>query len=155
MQRRAAETIQRMGYALILTDGSDHCAVRVLADAFVHLDTFDVAGNAARSGALKTRYDIRAVFTAGADCHETVALLAKRLGLHGIDPAIAHLCRHKHLTRQRLREKGIAQPVLYEAASHDDALAAAEKIGYPVALKATDNSGSRGFSSRLSSGTDA
>jgi biotin carboxylase len=146
MQRPAAEKIKAMGCALILTDGSSSCALRPMADEFVHLDTFDMAGNSARADALKTRYDIRAVFTAGADCHETVAVLARYLGLHGIDPAIAHLCRYKNLTRERLREKGIPQPLLREADSHEQALAAAEEIGFPIALKATDNSGSRGFS---------
>jgi argininosuccinate lyase len=117
-----------------------------MADEFVHLDTFDIAGNIARSDKLRTRYDIRAVFTAGADCHETVAVLARHLGLHGIDPDIAHLCRYKNRTRARLREKGIPQPVLKEARTYEQALAAAAEIGFPIALKATDNSGSRGFS---------
>ena len=146
MQRPAAEKIKALGYALILTDGSSSCALRPMADEFVHLDTFDMAGNSARADALKTRYDIRAVFTAGADCHETVAALARHLGLHGIDPRIAHLCRFKNLTRERLREKSIPQPLLLEASSHEQALTAAAQVGFPIALKATDNSGSRGFS---------
>src|SRR6266550_7984669 len=124
MQRLAAEKIKAMGYVLILTDGSPSCAVRPLADAFVHLDTFDIAGNVTQADGMRTRYDIRAVFTAGADCHETVAVLARHLGLHGIDPDIAHLCRYKNRTRERLKEAGIPQPHLREAASHEQALAA-------------------------------
>src|SRR5258706_8658440 len=146
MQRRAAEKIKAMGYALVLTDGSASCALRPMADEFIHLDTFDFAGNSARADALRSRYDIRAVFTAGADCHETVAVLARHLGLHGIDPGIAHLCRYKNLTRERLTERGIPQPHLRDASIHGQALAAAAEIGFPIALKATDNSGSRGFS---------
>src|SRR5258708_10859145 len=137
MQRRAAEKIKAMGYALVLTDGSASCALRPMADEFIHLDTFDFAGNSARADALRSHYDIRAVFTAGADCHETVAVLARHLGLHGIDPEIAHLCRFKNLTRERLREKGVPQPHLREAGSHEQALAAAEEIGFPIALNAT------------------
>jgi biotin carboxylase len=146
MQRRAAEKIKAMGYALVLTDGSASCALRPMADEFIHLDTFDIAGNSAQADALRSRYDIRAVFTAGADCHETVAVLARHLGLHGIDPEIAHLCRYKNLTRERLTEKAVPQPLLREASFHGQALAAAAEIGFPIALKATDNSGSRGFS---------
>jgi len=146
MQRLAAEKIKALGYALILTDGSPSCAVRPIADAFVDLDTFDIPGNIERADELRTRYDIGAVFTAGADCHETVAALARHLGLHGIDPAIAHLCRYKNRTRERLRDSGIPQPALLEAGTHAQAIAAAEEIGFPIALKATDNSGSRGFS---------
>lgn len=146
MQRLAAEKIKAMGYALILSDGSASCAVRPMADAFIHLDTFDIAGHIARVDEMRTRYDVRAVFTAGADCHETVAVLARRLELHGIDPEIARLCRYKNRTRERLRENGIPQPVLREVRSHGEALDAAAEIGFPIALKATDNSGSRGFS---------
>ena len=146
MQRLAAEKIKAMGYALILTDGSASCALRPMADEFIHLDTFDITGNSARADALRSRHDIRAVFTAGADCHETVAVLARHLGLHGIDPEIAHLCRYKNRTRERLRASGIPQPLLREALTHKQAIAAAVEIGFPIALKATDNSGSRGFS---------
>ena len=146
MQRLAAEKIKAAGYALLLTDGSKTCALRPMADMFIHLDTFDVPGNTARADELRTLYDIRAVFTAGADCHETVAALARHLGLHGIDPEIAHLCRFKNQTRLRLREYAIPQPLLREARSYEEALAAAGEIGFPIALKATDNSGSRGFS---------
>lgn len=146
MQRPAAEKIKALGYALILTDGSETCALRGMADEFVHLDTFGIDENRARADQLRHRYDIRAVFTAGADCHETVACLAAHLGLHGIDPAIAHVCRYKNETRKLLTAAGVPQPALRQAASHKEALAAAESIGYPVALKATDNSGSRGFS---------
>src|SRR5258707_8125276 len=98
MQRLAAEKIKALGYALILTDGSPSCVLRPLADEFAHLDTFDIGGNTARADALRSRYDIRAVFTAGADCHETVAALARHLGLHGIAPEIAQLCRYKNRT---------------------------------------------------------
>ncbi len=146
MQRLAAEKIKALGCALILTDGSPSCVVRPMADEFVHLDTFDIAGNVARADLLRSRYDIRAVFTAGADCHETVAVLARHLGLHGIDPDIAHLCRYKNRTRERLRETGVPQPALREARTHEQAIAAGAEIGFPIALKATDNSGSRGFS---------
>ena len=146
MQRLAAEKIKALGYALILTDGSASCVLCPMADEFVQLDTFDIAGNSARADALRSRYDIRAVFTAGADCHEIVAVLARHLGLHGIDPKIAHLCRYKNRTRERLRQCSISQPLLREARTHEQAVAAATEIGFPIALKATDNSGSRGFS---------
>jgi len=44
------EKVKAMGCALILTDGSRSCALRPMADEFVHLDTFDIAGNSAASG---------------------------------------------------------------------------------------------------------
>ena len=146
MQRRAAEAIKRRGFALILTDGSDTCVLRPLADEFVHLDTFDMEENIEKGKELAQRYDIRAVFTAGADCHETVASVARSLGLHGIDPAISHLCRFKYETRDLLTKAGIPQPRFSVVGTFVEARAALAMIGLPAALKATDNSGSRGFS---------
>src|SRR5258706_16449447 len=86
MQRRAAEKIKAMGYALVLTDGSSSCALRPMADEFVHLDTFDIAGNSARADALRSRYDIRAVFTAGREGRQTHAALPRPPGSHYFTP---------------------------------------------------------------------
>jgi len=145
MQLLAAQKVKALGYALILTDGSKNCICAKLADKFVHLDTFAINENVAMAKKLRTQYDICAVFTAGADCHETVAVVAQHLGVHGIDPAISHMCRHKNETRSILSKAGIAQPTVITAKSHAEAVDAAIQIGLPVALKATDNSGSRGF----------
>lgn len=146
MQRRAAEAVKKRGYALLLTDGDPNCACAALADAFVPLDTFDIEGNRTAAQALRRRYAVKAVFTAGADCHETVAVLAGDLGLHGLDPAISRICRHKYRTREALAAAGIPQPRFATARSLGEAREALAEIGLPAALKATDNSGSRGFS---------
>lgn len=146
MQRVAAEKIKNRGYALILTDGSAECVLHSMADEFVHLDTFGIAENIAKANELKERYDIRAVFTSGADCHETVANVARHLGLPGIDPNISRICRYKHETRALLAEAGIPQPKFTIVKNHDEGLNALRGIGVPAALKATNNSGSRGFS---------
>ena len=146
MQRRAAEAIKARGYALILTDGDPECACAPLADEFVHLDTFAIEANEAHIGALRARYTVKAVFTAGADCHETVAVLACALGVHGLDPEISRICRQKYRTREILAAAGIPQPRFATARTLEEARNALSRIGVPAALKATDNSGSRGFS---------
>jgi biotin carboxylase len=61
--------------------------------------------------------------------------VAEALGLPGGDPAVILRCRDKHLTRTALDAAGIPQPQSVLAAGLDDALAAAEAIGYPVVLK--------------------
>lgn len=146
MQRLAAEKIKERGHLLILTDGSPDCILRSLADEFIHLDTFAIAENMAKAEELKKKYDIRAVFTAAADCHETVASIARHLGLPGIDPNISHICRYKYETRTLLTKAGIPQPKFRIVKTHTEGLQALLDIGTPVALKATNNSGSRGFS---------
>jgi len=99
----------------------------------------------ARADALRSRYDIRAVFTAAPDATKPLPFFARHLGLHGIDPEIAHLCRYKNLTRERLREKGIPQPHCVRPPAMSKP---SPRPGnrFSIALKATDNSGSRGFS---------
>ena len=153
MQRPAAEKIKERGYALILTDGSGECILRPLADEFVHLDTFAIKENVTKADELQERYDIRAVFTAAADCHETVARVARHLGLPGLDPEIAHACRYKYETRALLTDAGIPQPKFRVVQSYAEGLRALQDTGTPAALKATNNSGSRGFA-RIESEAD-
>src|SRR3989344_1006859 len=89
MQQVAAEKIKERGYTLIISDGSAECALRSMADEFLHIDIFAIKEHLAAADELKERYDIRAVFTAASDCHETVASVARHLRLHGIDPAVS------------------------------------------------------------------
>ncbi|TSC69829.1 MAG: Biotin carboxylase, partial [Parcubacteria group bacterium Gr01-1014_49] len=153
MQHPAAERIKSRGYALIMSDGSAECALRSMADEFLHVDIFDVPKNIATADELKKRYDIRAVFTAASDCHETVAHVARHLGLPGIDPAISHVCRYKYETRALYSKAGIPQPKFTTVKTHEEAVAALRSIGTPAALKATNNAGSRGFA-RINSEKD-
>ncbi len=61
--------------------------------------------------------------------------VAEALALPGGDPHMILRCRDKHLTRMALDAAGVPQPQSVLTASVDDALAAAEGIGYPVVLK--------------------
>lgn len=146
MQRIAAEKIKERGYALIIADGWDKCVLRPMADEFVHADTFNIKENLTKADELRERYDIQAVFTSAADCHETVAIIAQYLGLPGIDPKISHMCRYKYETREVLTKAGIPQPKYRVVKTREEALVALKEIGLPAALKPPNNSGSRGFS---------
>ncbi|HEV7804819.1 MAG TPA: ATP-grasp domain-containing protein [Solirubrobacteraceae bacterium] len=63
------------------------------------------------------------------------AHVAAALGLPGGDPAAIERCRDKHLTRGALAAAGVPQPGSVLVASLDEALATAERLGYPVVLK--------------------
>ncbi len=145
MQITAAKKIKGKGYKLILTDGNSSCECLKYTDEFIELDTFDINGNIEVAKKLKKKYDIRAVFTVAADCHETVANVAKFLNLPGIDPAISHLCRFKLLTREILLKNFIYQPKFMKIRNIFELIEASKKIRLPAVLKATNNSGSRGF----------
>lgn len=145
MQRPIVERVKNRGYKLIVSDGSSECALNSLADEFLHLDIFAIKENISAADELKKRYDIRAVFTSASDCHETVANVARHLGLPGIDPSISRVCRYKYETRAIFTKAGIPQPRFKIVRTHHEAIEALRDIGVPVALKATNNAGSRGF----------
>lgn len=145
MQNIAARKIIQKGYKLILTDMNYTCFCSEYADELITLDTFDISGNINAATELLNKYKIEAVLTAAADCHETVAGVAKSLGLHGISPYISHICRYKHLTRDVLTKAGIPQPAFKVVKDLEQARQFIGEIGGAGVLKATNNSGSRGF----------
>jgi biotin carboxylase len=63
------------------------------------------------------------------------AHVAQALGLPGGDPAMIGRCRDKHLTREALAAAGVPQPESVLVGSLDEALATAERLGYPIVLK--------------------
>ena len=63
------------------------------------------------------------------------AHIGEALGLPGGDVAMINRCRDKYLTRVSLAEHGVPQPESILVDTMDDALAAAEKVGYPAILK--------------------
>lgn len=74
----------------------------------------------------------------------TAAVIASRLGLPGPSAEAIRACRDKHTQRLRLRAAGVGVPAFQAAGSADEAVAAAERIGYPVVVKPVDGSGSVG-----------
>ncbi|TWV34385.1 ATP-grasp domain-containing protein [Streptomyces misionensis] len=64
------------------------------------------------------------------------ARLAQDLGLPGSPPETIANCRDKAATRAVLTAAGVPQPASFTVTSAAEALAAAEKIGYPVIVKA-------------------
>jgi biotin carboxylase len=63
------------------------------------------------------------------------AHVAEALKLPNGDPAVIWRMRDKGQTRRALADAGLPQPVSIPVATEEQALAAAERIGYPVILK--------------------
>jgi ATP-grasp domain len=63
------------------------------------------------------------------------AKVAAALGLPGGDPDMVMRCRDKQLTREALAAAGVPQPRFFPTVTVEDALAAADRLGYPVVLK--------------------
>ncbi|MFI5616755.1 ATP-grasp domain-containing protein [Streptomyces sp. NPDC051567] len=73
-----------------------------------------------------------------------VSSVAHRLGMRAMDPAAARICRDKYATRQALEAAGMAAVRHVRAATEDEAVAAAESIGFPVVVKPRTLGGSFG-----------
>lgn len=72
------------------------------------------------------------------------AYVSRALGLPGNTPETVAACRDKHATRQALAAAGVPQPASVGVRSLDEAVAAADDIGYPVVLKPRGLAGSMG-----------
>ena len=72
------------------------------------------------------------------------AYAARLLGLPGNPPDAVRAARDKRITRQRLREAGLPVPTVTALSRFDDPAGIVERVSYPVVLKPTVLSGSRG-----------
>lgn len=145
MQSLAARKIRERGFSLVLSDRNPEAVCRPLADMFLPLDTFDVLGHLTASEEVQRHFTLRAVLTTAADCHFTVASLAAHLGLHHLDPEISKICRNKVETRELLAGAGLYQPESHAVTTYESALEVLRHVDRTFVIKATDNSGSRGF----------
>lgn len=64
-----------------------------------------------------------------------VAKIAAALGLPGGDPEAVLRCRDKRRTREALAAAGVPQPAWAVASTVDEAVAAADRVGWPVVVK--------------------
>ncbi|MFB5759348.1 ATP-grasp domain-containing protein [Paenibacillus medicaginis] len=69
---------------------------------------------------------------------------AKAIGVPTMDPEATKRARNKWITRELCKQHGIPSPSFYNAANLQQALEAAEKIGYPCIIKPVDGASSLG-----------
>jgi biotin carboxylase len=144
LQVPAVEAARDLGLAVIMTDANPEAAAMHLADEAVAIDIYDVDAHKRLIDDVRKRWNLVGVFAEGADVEVTVAEAAAYAGLPGIDPEAARNTKNKVRSRERLRAAGIANPAFREVRSRDEAVTAARAIGYPLIVKALDNSASRG-----------
>ena len=74
------------------------------------------------------------------------ARVAERLGLpHPLSPATAVLATSKLRQRERFAQAGVAQPRYELCRGLEEAVAAAERVGFPCVVKPPDRQGQRGL----------
>lgn len=147
MQVPIIEEASRLGMCSIVTDLNPRCVCALLADKFFAIDIFDIDSHLLLADQfINKNINIRGVLAAGIDAPETMARLAKHMRLPGVKPEIAQLVHHKANFRKRLEELGYPVPK-YASISREqlhELPSIASLIGYPLIIKNTDSSGSRG-----------
>jgi biotin carboxylase len=99
------------------------------------VDTLDADAMLAAVAELAETAKIRGIVSYDEARIEATAKVATALGLPTSPPEAVARCRDKHLTRQALADAGVPQAESVAVKSVDEALVAANRIGYPVVLK--------------------
>jgi biotin carboxylase len=147
MQVPSVQEAKNLGLGVIVSDMNASCICESIADVFLQLDIFDIEGHIQQANQLVEKgLQIVGVFAAGIDAPETMAVLAKQLGLHAVEPEIARLVHHKASFRRAMERIGIPVPkfVVINKDNIEQITEIADTVGYPLIIKNTDSSGSRG-----------
>lgn len=139
--------VKKLGYKVIVSDRDPSCVCAKEADIFLEIDIFDVQKHLEESFRLKcSDIKISGVLAAGIDATVTMAVLARSLGLPGVNPVIAYTTNNKDMFRGTLKKLGYPVPKfkVISIKNFDDIELAINEIGYPLIVKNTDSSGSRG-----------
>lgn len=113
----------------------------LLADRFYEIDTRDQDGVLA----IAKKEKISGICTSGTDVAvKTIGYVNEKMGLNGISYMAASRVTDKAAMKSAFIEHGVSTAAFVKTASVEEAKRAAEKIGYPVMVKAVDSSGSRG-----------
>lgn len=139
--------VRKLGYKVIVSDANPKCICHKEADIFLPINIFDIPKHLEAAEALITSgKKIVAVLAAGIDAPETMAVLATNLGLPTVAPKIAHIVNNKDKFRKVL--KGLGYPVpkfeVIDKNNLSDLENIVKEIGYPLIVKNTNSSGSRG-----------
>ncbi|MEU4796554.1 ATP-grasp domain-containing protein [Streptomyces sp. NPDC023327] len=123
-------------YRLWLLDSSEATWQLAYCAGATRVDTRNA--DAVREAALAVvdKLPVVGVFTYDETQVVFCARLAQDLGLPGSPPEAIINCRDKAATRAALTSAGVPQPASFTVTTAEEALDAAEKIGYPVIVKA-------------------
>jgi len=136
-----------LGLKTIVSDGNKNCICAKEADIFLEIDIFYIKGHIKKAREFQgSDINILGVLAAGIDAPETMAKISEFLGLNCVSSKIAHLVNHKELFREKMVEIGIPVPKfkIVSKSNFDQIPGFVEEIAYPLIVKNTSSSGSRG-----------
>ncbi|MFJ2201476.1 acetyl-CoA carboxylase biotin carboxylase subunit family protein [Streptomyces violaceusniger] len=134
----------RPHFRLWLIDSADSTWPHDYVEGVTVADTLDADALIAVARQVTASFPARGVLTFDESLVYPVARVAEELGLPGNPPETVQTCRDKARSRAVLDAAGVPQPISRTVASAEEAVAAAEQIGYPVVVKARGLAGSLG-----------
>lgn len=142
-KRYIAEALSSQGYDLVVLS---RCLPAWITSVMVYGESIDLAcaGAAGKAVAIGREHAVDGVFTCDELYVEMAAEVARGLGLPGLTPEAAVLCRDKHAMRRGLADAGVPSPRSIMASTVGQAQQAAALIGFPVVLKPRNLGGSIG-----------
>ncbi|MFA6133494.1 MAG: ATP-grasp domain-containing protein [Phycisphaerae bacterium] len=146
LQLPAITTAKVMGLRVVAADGTDHAPGLALADASHVINILDP--DACLAVARKEKID-GVIHICSEVSMFAMGRINEELHLHGIDSATAVRATNKEKMRRAFEAGGAPSPRSIGAATEEEALAARQAVGYPLIIKPSRNSGSRGVT-RLS-----
>jgi biotin carboxylase len=149
---RASEFLaaaRRVDVEVVTASDRPQALSSIMADRFIELDLSDPEGAADRIVDSARATPLDAVVAVDDQGSLTAAVAAERLGLVHNPPDAVRSTRDKSAMRRRFSTAGVAQPGFAVVGAHtpptpDDAVEAADALGYPVVIKPVGLSGSRG-----------
>jgi len=141
LQLPAFEEARQLGCKIIAVDGNAGAPGMRLADRAFEVDIkqSDAITRIARSEKI---WGVTSICTDFAV--RTVADVAAALDLPGLGPEPARRATDKRLMRRVFAASGVPSPQFAEVSDVESAMKAAERLGYPTALKIPRSAGSRG-----------
>ncbi len=140
----AIKTAHEMGLKTCVMDMSEDAPALKISDEYRIASTKDIETCINKSIEFAKTHNVVGVYTQGCDVEYTVARVAEALNLPHIDIESANNCNNKIKMREQLAKYNVAGPKFAYAQNYEEAVKKAEELGYPIVVKSTDNSASRG-----------
>lgn len=140
----AIKLAKSFGWTVLATDGNPKAPGLAFADDHRAASTYDVTATIAAAAQLRQARSLDGVMTIASDVPVTVAAVAKRFGLPGLDPETARLASDKILMKRALKAAGVPVPWFTELGSPHELKNLVKERGFPCVIKPVDSRGARG-----------
>ncbi len=132
---------QELGYEVIAVDGSKHAEGLKIANVGIVADINDVE----EMCKIGKNFSVHGVMTHGVEIPDIVSKIALKLNLPHLAPEIATLATNKLFRLQCFQKNNVPCPKFIFTKSKNEAISKTLNMKFPLVIKPTDNSGSRGI----------